>query len=160
MSKNDEYTMDLAILLLRKMADKMEAEPDFAEQLLNEVKALRKKKDQELKKKIKSVGSGSEPPQAPPKAIPGNKKPASQQETNKALSELPDIYAVYMRGQEDGMRSCLEGYELEDLRRIVAQNRLDPSGKVRKWKRKPMVVEFIIETTQKRLSQGEAFKSE
>lgn len=159
MSKNDNYAVELAILLLRKMADKMEEEPEFAEQLLEEVKALRKKQAKQLKKSEKTVKANSKSPAAIKKSVPETQPTDLKEKADISPVDLPDIYAVYLKGQEEGLRTCLEGYDLASLRGVVKKNHLDPSGKVIKRKSIPNMITFIVDITKKRLSQGDAFRT-
>lgn len=162
MSKYDDYTIELAVLLLRKMADKMEEDADFAYQVLDEAKALRQSRAKQVKQLKNSSGDISSLPSESAAKKPVAKAKRSEVKVNKesSIGELPDIYAIYMEGKEEGLRNCLEGYEPQILAGIVSKNHLDPSGKVRRWKSKLRIIDFIVETTKKRLSQGDAFRSE
>lgn len=160
MSKYDDYTIDLAVFLLRKMADKMEDDPVFARQVLDETKALRNKRIKEAKKQ------NLQPASKPLESEATSKKSGSKVEkiglTGKKSNtpdNLPDIYAIYREGKEEGLRTYLEECDVDFLKRIVSKNHLDPSGKVRRWKPKPKIINFIVETTIKRLSQGDAFRT-
>jgi hypothetical protein len=154
MSKYDDYTIDLAIFLLRQMADKMEDDPVFARQVLDEAKALRNKKIKEGKKQNLQPASKTLESEAT------SEKSGSTGKVSSTPDNLPDIYAIYREGKEEGLRSYLEECDLDFLKRIVSKNHLDPSGKVRRWKPKPKIINFIVETTIKRLSQGDAFRTE
>lgn len=135
--------------MLRRMADKMEEDPVFAQQILGESKAIRQAG---LKKSTKA---GNKQAHKAPSKLTSEPLP----EMSEKAVALPDIYALYIEGKEERLRDCLEQCEPEILKAIVSKNHLDPSGKVIRWKTKKKLVEFIISTVDNRLAQGDAFKS-
>lgn len=162
MSKYDDFAVELTVVLLRKIADRMEDDPVFAQEAVEEARAIREAKLKQLKKMQKAskiaesklVGEGKNQTQGT-----GERSSPGKKFKETATPEIPEIYAIYMTGEEQELRYSLEQYELEVLRGIVSKNHLDSSGKVRKWKTRSKIIDFIVDTVKNRLSQGDAFKS-
>lgn len=70
-----------------------------------------------------------------------------------------DPFATYAETGEDGLRSRLSNLELEQLRDILAEHRLDHDRLAMKWKDPTRVIERIVERVAARASKGSAFRS-
>jgi hypothetical protein len=78
----------------------------------------------------------------------GTRKPLPEKET-PSVSLFEEILC-----DEAGLLMKLQDMELSELRAIVSEKRLDTTGKVRRWKTKNKVVDFIMEEARKRSRVG------
>jgi hypothetical protein len=70
---------------------------------------------------------------------------------------LPDPFAVWKAGGEDGLRAALDELNLADLRRIVRTHRLDPARISARWAVRERLVELVISQVRARMDYGKAF---
>lgn len=118
---------------LRILADLMENNPIIASEVLKELGAQ---------------------PAVPP-------APVSSKVGGVTLEKpsLPDVFAIFMEKGAVPLRDELQFYEIQTLKQIVSNSHLDTAGKVRKWRSKERIIDFIIDAVEKRISQGDAFRS-
>jgi hypothetical protein len=74
-------------------------------------------------------------------------------------SSLPDVFAIFMEKGAVSLQEELQLYEVQILKQIVSNSHLDTAGKVRRWRSKERIINFIIDAVDKRVSQGDAFRS-
>jgi hypothetical protein len=118
---------------LRILADLMEKNPIIASEVLKEL----------------STRSVAQSPRKSDSLL--GKKPE--------MDSSPDVFAILLEKGAEQLRDELQAYEIETLKQIVSYNHLDTAGKVRKWRSKAKIVEFIMGAVDKRISQGDAFRS-
>lgn len=70
-----------------------------------------------------------------------------------------DPFAIHAEVGEEGLRKQLNELDLEKLRDILAEHRLDHDRLAMKWKDPTRVVDRIIERVTARASKGSAFRS-
>ncbi len=83
-------------------------------------------------------------------------RPQGLRKANKRAPAALDPVAVY-RKAPDLLKPQLDSLDLDQLRDIVSQYRMDPGGLVRKWKTKERVIDLIIRVAAQRATKGEAF---
>jgi hypothetical protein len=75
-------------------------------------------------------------------------------------AELPgDPLAIFQGEGARGLMSWLEGLDLEQLRRIVRQHKLDSTRNSDKWKSRDKFIDLIMERLPERMRQGNSFKN-
>lgn len=114
--------------VLVKMARKIEEDEEFAKLFFGEMKGTPKVKKPRTKK-----------------AIP-EKKPLKL-----------DVFTIYQNQGAEGLTELLQTFEVQELRKVVLDNGFDPAQKVRRWRLKDKIINFIIEAVGKQMSKGEAF---
>lgn len=77
---------------------------------------------------------------------------------NRRARALVDPITKIQEG-DAALRKVLESLDLEQLRDVVADYRMDPSKLVMKWKDRERVIEHIISTAVSRGRKGDAFRS-
>jgi len=91
---------------------------------------------------------GSRPPAAEGAAKRGNRRAAS----------LVDPLTAIHSGQQH-LRNQLAPLDLEQLRDVVADYRMDPSKLAMKWKDRERVIDHIVATAVERGQKGDAFRA-
>lgn len=81
------------------------------------------------------------------------------QRSHRRPPGVVDPFAIYADTGEDGLRKRLSDLNLEQLRDILAEHRLDHDRLAMKWKDQPRVIERIVERVAARASKGSAFRS-
>jgi hypothetical protein len=81
--------------------------------------------------------------------------------TKKKSNHLDDIkiniFEIYQNLGPEGLLGLLESLDLQGLKKIVAENGLDPAQKVRRWRKKEKIMIHIVESVGKQMSKGDAF---
>jgi hypothetical protein len=72
---------------------------------------------------------------------------------------LLDPFAIYAESGEDGLRERLTDLNLEQLRDILAEHRLDHDRLAMKWKDSTRVIDRIVERVIARAYKGSAFRT-
>ena len=90
-----------------------------------------------------------------PAPAPRAKKPAAPRRQAAVL----DPVALAREG-EDALRARLAPLDLERLRDIVAEHRMDPSRKVMKWKTASRVSDEIVALSLMRARKGDGFRDD
>ncbi|GAA4724099.1 hypothetical protein [Brevibacillus fulvus] len=75
-------------------------------------------------------------------------------------TDISDVFSIFSKEGAEGLRNNLEQYDIEAIKKIVAVNGLDPSQKVRRWKTKVKIIDFVVEVIEKKMSHGSAFIDE
>ncbi|MGX8700520.1 hypothetical protein [Caproiciproducens sp.] len=65
-------------------------------------------------------------------------------------------FALLEQGAEV-LKTALEALDIEELKDVIAENGMDTAKLAMKWKDRNRLINHIIDTTQRRSSQGEAF---
>lgn len=78
---------------------------------------------------------------------------------NRRAPALLDPIATIKGGDEARLRDGLEPLNLEQLRDVVAEYRMDPNKLVMKWKDRERVIEHIVVTAVSRERKGDAFRA-
>ena len=81
------------------------------------------------------------------------------QRSHRRLRGVFDPFAIYAETGEDGLRKRLNDLNLEQLRDILSEHRLDHDRLAMKWKDPTRVTERIVERVAARASKGSAFRS-
>lgn len=118
---------------LRILADLMENNPIIASEVLKGLAA---------QSTVPPASTSSQP-----KGAPLEKSP------------LPDVFSIFMEKGAVSLQEELQLYEVQILKQIVSNSHLDTAGKVRRWRSKERIINFIIDAVDKRVSQGDAFRS-
>jgi hypothetical protein len=84
--------------------------------------------------------------------------PPEAKRGNRRAQGIVDPVAEIQHG-EDRLRGLLGPLNLEQLRDIVAEYRMDPNKLVMKWKDRERIIEHIIETAINRGRKGDAFRA-
>src|SRR5262249_40895852 len=77
---------------------------------------------------------------------------------NRRHPSVVDPTAEINRG-EAHLRDLLAPLDLEQLRDVVADHRMDPNKLVLKWKDRNRVIDHILETAAARTKKGDAFRA-
>ena len=85
--------------------------------------------------------------------------PAKKTAASRRQAAVLDPVALARQG-EDALRASLAPLDLERLRDIVAEHRMDPSRKVMKWKTPARVMEEIVALSLSRARKGDGFRDE
>jgi len=80
---------------------------------------------------------------------------------NKILEKLTtkDVEissTVNVFGSED-LRNDIKDLDVSQLRAVLLKNNLDPARRVREWKNKENLIDYIVETVQAKKNKGEIF---
>ena len=127
--------------LLRQLADEIEngkVDIDFKE-LLN---IVQKSNQDEILKQVK------------------DKETIDEVVANENYPSITELFSIYSKSGQEELSKVLEKYEIEQLKKIVAENGLDPIKKVRRWKTKEKVMDFILNDISQRMSHGSAFRNQ
>nr|WP_263327175.1 hypothetical protein [Neobacillus sp. Marseille-Q6967] len=73
------------------------------------------------------------------------------------LNSIINIFDVFQNKGPEGLKVVLQALEVNDLKRIVVENGLDPAQKVRRWRVKEKIVNHIVEAVCKQMAKGGAF---
>lgn len=114
--------------VLVKMAQKLEEDEEFAKLFFGEMKETPEVKKTRTKK-------------------------AKQEEKPLKL----DVFTIYQGQGAEGLAALLQTYEVQELRKVVLDNGFDPAQKVRRWRLKDKIINFIIEAVGKQMAKGGAF---
>lgn len=131
MSESKEYTKMNIVSILRKIADLLDADPDFPDKLsafLDNYQEVKVTREEPASEKGKITGF--------------------------------DIFAAIRTLGINDTRLKLADLEVDELKAIVSKNAMDTTGKVRKWKSKEKLIEFIIEVASRQMDFGKSILSE
>ncbi|MBY3258700.1 hypothetical protein HFO09_29775 [Rhizobium laguerreae] len=102
------------------------------------------------------------PPNVAGGDTPRSKQPSAQatnvRRGNRRASSLVDPLSAIQSGEET-LRAQLEPLDLEQLRDVMAEYRMDPSKLAMKWKDRERVILHIIATALERIRKGDAFRA-
>lgn len=132
--------------LLDVVVGEMRANPAFAEKV---TAVLDPQPDEPASESTK--GSSGRDPR--PRATEGLTKRG-----NRRAASLVDPLTAIQLGQQH-LRSQLEPLDLEQLRDVLADYRMDPSKLAMKWKDRERVIEHIVATAVERGQKGDAFRA-
>lgn len=76
----------------------------------------------------------------------------------RKLESPGDPFEICQAGGDERLKTWLNGLELEQLKAIVRQHRLDPTRNSDKWKTKERFIELVMERVPARLRQGDSFR--
>lgn len=68
-------------------------------------------------------------------------------------SDFDLLFAIHEYGIES-VRHQLAEMDIRELKILVAKNRFDTTGKVRKWKQKERIVDFLLDAVSRRADFG------
>jgi hypothetical protein len=120
--------------VLRKIADRVEKDDELAEYLYSEVSKFLSTETEVLKSSEKF------------------------NENNRRTSiDLTNLFSIYSRDGKVGLQLSLEEFSLEELKKMISTNGLDPSQKARRWKTKDKVIKLIADVIEQKMSHGNAF---
>lgn len=127
-------------------------EPKVRKQLANVFLKIAKRveEDEEFAKYIFSELEGEVL-----KPEPKKKKKAPKQKSKEELTI--DIFYIFQVQGPEGLLNLLKSLELQELKKIVTENGLDPAQKVRKWRSREKMIDYIVESVRKQMSKGGAF---
>ena len=77
---------------------------------------------------------------------------------NRRAASLVDPLTVIQSGQQQ-LRNQLAPLDLEQLRDVMADYRMDPSKLAMKWKDRERVIDHIVATAVERGQKGDAFRA-
>ncbi len=66
-------------------------------------------------------------------------------------------FKVYSEKGEVGLFNSLNQLDLEHLKQVIGEHRLDPSQLSRKWRNKERLIKFIVERIASRSQHGDVF---
>jgi hypothetical protein len=81
-----------------------------------------------------------------------------ERKKNRRAKGILDPFLVYAEIGESGLRSQLSTLDLEKLRDILAEQRMDPDRLAMRWKAPERVIERIVELVVSRSAKGSAFR--
>jgi hypothetical protein len=73
-------------------------------------------------------------------------------------TKAPDfdlLSAIHQSGAES-TRNQLMAMDIRELKSLISKNSFDTTGKVRKWKQKAKIVDFLIEAVSRRVDFGDS----
>jgi hypothetical protein len=76
-------------------------------------------------------------------------------------TKAPDfdlLSAIHQNGAES-TRNQLMTMDIRELKSLISKNSFDTTGKVRKWKQKARIVDFLIEAVSRRADFGDSIFS-
>jgi hypothetical protein len=81
--------------------------------------------------------------------------------TKRGNRRTPALFDPIGEGElgEARLREKLGGLDLEQLRDVVADFRMDPNKLVMKWKDREKVIDHIVLTSMTRRQKGDAFRA-
>jgi hypothetical protein len=85
------------------------------------------------------------------------KNNAKKLSKSNQLETKINIFEIHQNQGSEGLLGFLESLDLQGLKKLVAENGLDPAQKVRRWRKKEKVINHVIESVSKQMSKGEAF---
>jgi len=68
-----------------------------------------------------------------------------------------DVFQILAKEGNKGLLEFLDTLELDELKRIISEHRLDPSGLSLKWRKRQRLIELIVERTRSRSVHGDVF---
>jgi hypothetical protein len=98
-----------------------------------------------------AAGSGSRAPRPPAAEGPAKRG-------NRRAPSLVDPLTAIQSGEQH-LRSQLAPLDLEQLRDVMADYRMDPSKLAMKWKDRERVIDHIVATAVERGQKGDAFRA-
>lgn len=87
------------------------------------------------------------------------KQTTKQKIVKDSKDSLVDVFDIYSKGGESGLRNLLGRMDYEGLRRIIMQSNLDQTKLSHKWKDRDRLTKFIMERVISRASKGKSFMS-
>jgi hypothetical protein len=87
----------------------------------------------------------------------------NEKETIKVKKSPPpdkvdiNIFEIYQNQGSECLMNLLLPLESKDLKKIVLENGLDPSQKVRRWRKQEKIINFVVESVAKQMAKGGAF---
>lgn len=69
-----------------------------------------------------------------------------------------DVFQVFFTGGVEQLRRDLEGLDLRELKSLISQHGLDPSGLARNWRKREKLIDLITERVEARGRKGEVFR--
>jgi hypothetical protein len=127
--KKSHFRMQLSSIFT-KIAQKIEEDEEFARSIFSEIEPL---------------------------FVKNERSKRTEQHESQHLSSIPDLFAIYLQQGTEGLRQRLENFEVHVLKEIILAHGLDPTRKVRRWRAKERIINFIIEVVTKQMSKGKAF---
>jgi hypothetical protein len=127
--KKSHFRRQLSSIFI-KMAQKIEEDEEFARFIFSEIEPL---------------------------FVKNERSKRTEQNESKYLSSIPDLFSIYLQQGTEGLRQRLENFEVHVLKDIILAYGLDPTRKVRRWRAKEKIINFIIEVVTKQMSKGKAF---
>lgn len=88
---------------------------------------------------------------------PKVKKPRTKKAKPEEKPLKLDVFTIYQNEGTEGLTALLQTFEVQELRKVVLDNGFDPAQKVRRWRLKDKIINFIIEAVGKQMTKGEAF---
>ena len=76
----------------------------------------------------------------------------------KPVKEL-NLNRSYREEGPEALKTILEQYEVDELKKLIQLQGLDTPRKTAKWKEKERLVEFILTRTESRATQGDVFRN-
>src|SRR5262245_23204185 len=79
----------------------------------------------------------------------------------RTKTKAPDfnlLSAIHQNGAES-TRNQMMGMDIRELKSLISKNSFDTTGKVRKWKQKVRIVDFIIDAVSRRADFGNSIFS-
>lgn len=135
---------------LRALAERAEADPAFAAQLLAAAQ----------QSGLAEAGQPSAP--APTKKGARGRGSARAAATPAGAADepqpTPDPFAIYRTQGEAGLRAALDELPLPTLRAIVRERRLDPARISARWTTRERVIALIVDQVKARAHHGHAFE--
>jgi hypothetical protein len=83
-------------------------------------------------------------------------KPSARARKQKRVLDW-DVFQIFAEKGEQGLLEFLNKLDLVQLKDIVGEHRLDPSGLSLKWRKKERLVKFILDRIISRTRHGEVF---
>jgi hypothetical protein len=84
-------------------------------------------------------------------------KAPERQSLPKPSSTRKSIFSIYSQSGKNGLYEYLDKLNVEELKGIIKENRLDASGKTLKWEDKNLLVDFVAERIGSRSAHGDVF---
>jgi hypothetical protein len=94
-----------------------------------------------------------------PGAQSGAGTAATAQRPHRRAPGVLDPFMIYAETGEDGLRKRLTDLDLDQLRDILAEHRLDHDRLAMRWRDPVRVIERIVDRVTARASKGSAFRS-
>lgn len=84
--------------------------------------------------------------------------PARKKKTTPVPPAL-DVLRIFFAEGAENLRHRLEALELKDLKAVISQHGLDPSGLAQKWRKQEKLIELIVQRVEARGRKGEVFRA-
>jgi hypothetical protein len=67
-----------------------------------------------------------------------------------------DLLAAIHQNGVESTRGQLAAMDIREVKTLVSKNSFDTTGKVRKWKQKDRIIEFLIDAVSRRIGFGDS----